>query len=95
MVEVPLEEMAFSVRQELFATNKERTLPRYCRECEDLFSCFGECMKNRFIRTPDGQLVLNYQCSGLKRFYAHIDPRIQDIVRRLGYAPVHGKGVSF
>ncbi len=77
-----------SPRQEFFGTNKERTLPEFCRQCEYEFACFGECPKNRFVRTPDGQPGLNYLCPGWKRFWKHIDEPMQKIVRDLGHTPV-------
>ncbi len=79
-----LEEMAYSERQERFGTSKEGSLPGYCRRCDYEFACFGDCPKNRFLRTPDGEPGLNYLCRGWKRFFAHIDPHIQKIVRSLG-----------
>lgn len=84
---LPLAEMAYSERQERFGKSKEGTLPEYCRRCEYEFACFGECPKNRFLKTPDGEPGLNYLCRGWKRFFSHIDPYIQKIVRSLG-APV-------
>jgi uncharacterized protein len=50
------------------------TLPAYCRQRELLGDCWGECPKNRLLRTPDGEPELNYLCSGLKRFFAHAVP---------------------
>jgi len=80
----PLEDMAYSEGQERFGKSKEGTLPGYCRRCAYEFACFGDCPKNRFLRTPDGEPGLNYLCRGWKRFFAHIDPHIQKIVRSLG-----------
>jgi sulfatase maturation enzyme AslB (radical SAM superfamily) len=54
-----------------------------CRECKYLFACNGECPKNRLIRTPDGELGLDYLCSGLQEFWHHIDGDAQDICRRI------------
>ena len=82
--EKPLEEMAYSEYQERFGKAKEGMLPEYCRRCEYQFACFGECPKNRFIKTPDGQPGLNYLCQGWKKFFSHIDEPVQQIVRRLG-----------
>jgi len=84
IVDKPLDQMAFSAKQERFGTNKERHLTNHCRRCEYLFACFGECPKNRFIRAPDGEPGHNYLCSGWKKFYAHIDERMQKIVRAMG-----------
>ena len=80
----PLGELAFSEGQERFGKNKEGTLPAYCRRCEYEFACFGECPKNRFLRTPEGEPGLNYLCLGWKQFFSHIDPHVQRIVRSLG-----------
>lgn len=91
----PLAELAFLPRQQQFGTDKETTLPRRCRECEYKFACFGECRKNRFLRTPQGEPGLNYLCAGWKRFFRHIDKPVQKIVRELGYAPQFGEGISF
>jgi uncharacterized protein len=84
IMEMPLEEIAFSDLQERFGKAKEGLLPEYCRYCEYQFACFGECPKNRFIKTPDGTPGLNYLCSGWKKFFAHIDEPVQKIVRSLG-----------
>jgi len=84
IMEKPLQEIAFSDRQEAFGRLKEGSLPQQCRDCDYQFTCFGECPKNRFIKTAAGEAGLNYLCSGWKRFFAHIDEPVQRIVRRLG-----------
>ncbi len=84
ILEMPLSEMAFSEQQERFGRMKEASLPEHCRRCEYEFACFGECPKNRFIKTPDGEPGLNYLCSGWKTFFAHIDEPVRKIVRDLG-----------
>ena len=71
--ETPLQTLVSSERQRRFGQNKYDTLPRYCRECPVLFACYGECPRNRFIRTPDGEDGLNYLCAGYKAFFTHID----------------------
>lgn len=57
-----------------FGMNKKDKLPKYCRECEVLFACNGECPKHRFIKTPDGEEGLNYLCSGYKMFFNYAAP---------------------
>ena len=76
-------EMAYSERQQRFGYAKRDTLPRYCRDCPHLNLCWGECPKNRFVRTPDGQPGLNYLCPGLKRFYGHVRRDLPDVLRRV------------
>jgi uncharacterized protein len=88
-----LSEMAFSEIQERFGKAKEGLLPGYCRRCEYQFACFGECPKNRFIKTPDGEPGLNYLCSGWKKFFSHINEPVQKIVRSLG-VPVKKEAVT-
>jgi uncharacterized protein len=66
-----------SEQQRQFGLAKRDTLPRYCRECTVRFACHGECPKNRFIDTPDGEPGLNYLCAGYKAFFTHIDRPMQ------------------
>jgi len=66
-----------SEKQKDFGKAKSLTLPRYCRECDVLDMCNGECPKNRFILAPDGEPGLNYLCSGYKIFFKHCQPFIE------------------
>ncbi len=66
-------QLVASDRQRAFGAAKRDTLPRYCRECDVRFACNGECPRNRFIHTPDGEAGLNYLCAGYKAFFRHID----------------------
>jgi uncharacterized protein len=66
-------ELVASPKQRAFGRAKAETLPRYCRECDVRFACHGECPRNRFIQTPDGEDGLNYLCAGYKSFFHHID----------------------
>ncbi len=73
VMEKSLEEMVYSPEQIRFGNDKCDALPAYCRACEFLFACNGECPKHRFINTPDGEPGLNYLCAGYKTFFVHID----------------------
>ncbi len=84
-----LDRMAYSPEQARFGQAKSKTLPQYCRRCPYLTDCWGECPKNRFIRTPDGEPGLNYLCRGFKQFFAHALPEVDRIVARLRKEPLH------
>jgi uncharacterized protein len=73
ILKTPLIELVASEQQRKFGRDKSDTLPRYCRECEVLSICNGECPKNRFSKTPDGEPGLNYLCAGYKAFFKHAD----------------------
>jgi len=82
-------ELVASDQQRKFGNDKRDTLPRYCRECEVRFACNGECPRNRFILTPDGEPGLNYLCAGYKAFFNHIDHPMRlmaDLLRQGRYA---------
>ncbi len=66
--------MMYSERQRAFGQAKQTSLPRQCKECRYLFACNGECPKNRFCRTADGEPGLNYLCKGYHQFFAHVAP---------------------
>ena len=74
--ETPLVELLESPRQRAFGQAKRDKLPRYCRECEVRNMCNGGCLKDRIIRTPDGEAGLNYLCAGYKRFFTHCRPSL-------------------
>ena len=65
--------------QRVFGEAKYKSLPRYCRECNVLEMCNGECPKNRFIKTPGGEPGLNYLCPGYKIFFSHCMPFIETL----------------
>jgi uncharacterized protein len=71
--ETHLIELVAAPQQLKFGADKRDSLPRYCRECDVRFACHGECPKNRFILTPDGEPGLNYLCAGFKEFFHHVD----------------------
>ena len=68
-----------SERQKAFGRAKSLTLPRHCVKCEVKAMCNGECPKNRFIITSDGEPGLNYLCSGYKTFFNHCRPFVEAI----------------
>ena len=82
-----LGDMVFSPEQVRFGYAKSESLPAYCRQCEFLSDCWGECPKNRFLRAPDGEPGLNYLCAGLKRFFAHATPTATKLARKLNRLP--------
>ncbi len=71
--ETPMVDMVTSEKQQKFGQDKLSTLPDYCRRCEVLFACYGECPRNRFIHTPEGEPGLNYLCAGYKLYFTHIN----------------------
>jgi uncharacterized protein len=77
--EQSLPDMVFARSQVKFGYDKSDTLPAYCRACSYLKDCWGECPKNRLLRTPDGEPGLNYLCAGLKRFFKHAGPETERI----------------
>ena len=66
-------QMVSSEDQTQFGLDKRETLPQYCLDCDVRFACHGECPKNRFIKTPDGEPGLNYLCAGYKGFFHRIN----------------------
>ncbi len=83
VMEKDISKMVYSDRQAAFGLDKSRLLPVYCQECKYRFACHGECPRNRFVRTPDGEVGLNYFCPGLKRFFAHADERLTRMGRQI------------
>jgi len=81
--ETPLIQLADSDQQRDFGRAKRATLPQYCRDCEVCFACNGECPKNRFLQTPDGDEGLNYLCAGYRKFFNHIDPYMKMMAAEL------------
>lgn len=67
-------QMMTDPRQIAFGVAKRGSLPSQCKECRYTMICNGECPKNRIINTADGELGLNYLCSGYKRFFNHVAP---------------------
>jgi len=67
-----IEDLVSGRQQFGFGRDKRDSLPRFCLECDVRFACHGECPKNRFVTTPDGEPGLNYLCAGYKDFFHHI-----------------------
>lgn len=81
----PLVEMVYGQRQRAFGESKRASLPEQCLSCTYLFACNGECPKNRFAFTADGEPGLNYLCSGYRAFFHHAAPymdRMKELLRR-------------
>jgi uncharacterized protein len=76
-------ELITSPQQVKFGQDKKDSLPRYCRECKVRFACHGECPKNRFLKTPDGEDGLNYLCAAYKDFFTHIDSSMKIMAQLL------------
>ena len=76
-------ELVASPQQRAFGDAKRDTLPRYCTECPVRFACNGECPKNRFTLTPDGEPGLNYLCAGYRAFFLHVDGVMRLMAERL------------
>jgi uncharacterized protein len=85
IAETHMVELLASPQQRAFGAAKRDTLPRQCRECDVRFACQGECPKNRFTLTPDGEAGLNYLCEGYLAFFHHVDGPMRlmaDLLRR-------------
>lgn len=84
LLQTHLGDLAFSAPQVAFGLAKHDRLPGDCRQCPHLNLCWGECPKNRLLRTASGEAGLNYLCEGFKRFYAQVARDMPEIRRRLG-----------
>jgi uncharacterized protein len=89
LADATIDELVAAPSQHEFGMAKRDTLPQYCLDCDVRFACHGECPKNRFVETPDGEPGLNYLCEGFKTFFHHIDRPMQtmiDLMRSGRYA---------
>ena len=86
-----LVEMVMSRRQTDFGLAKRQSLPRQCMNCRFLDICNGECPKNRFAMTADGEPGLNYLCRGYYSFFEHAAPYMDFMKAELeaGRAPAN------
>lgn len=76
-------EMVFSEKQKRFGADKFDTLPTQCLQCEFLKVCYGECPKNRIIKTKTGEPGLNYLCEGYYAYYKHTKPYMEFMANEL------------
>jgi len=81
--EKSLIEMMYSEKQIQFGQQKKDSLPNKCKECKYLFACNGECPKNRFLTTEDGEPGLNYLCKGYYQFFEHVAPYMDFMKKEL------------
>ncbi|MFA0440907.1 anaerobic sulfatase maturase [Vibrio sp. 10N.222.51.C12] len=72
-----------SSQQKQFGAAKSTTLPLYCKNCQYLNYCQGECPKNRILSSPDGEPGLNYLCVGQKMFYKRVLSSSPELLRRI------------
>jgi uncharacterized protein len=85
ILETALGELVVSGRQRGFGAAKAEALPTRCRECRWLFTCGGECPKNRVLTTAEGEPGLNWLCPGLEAFFEHSEHPMQimaDLLKR-------------
>lgn len=75
-------DMLNSERQMAFADMKTKGLPTQCRQCRWQFACHGECPRNRFAKTKDGEPGLNYLCEGYRRYFEHVAPFMEELKGR-------------
>ena len=83
LAETPWAAMAYGQRQQAFAFAKRDTLTETCRACRHLERCWGDCPKNRFARTADGESGLSYLCPGLQIYYDHSQKTLPELLRRI------------
>ncbi len=90
LMENPMASLVNSPSQVDFGRAKRDTLPQFCRECDVRFACHGECPKNRFLTTPDGEPGLNYLCAGYKAYFHHVAPymKFMAMCLRRGMSPL-------
>lgn len=83
IMESSLLEMMYGERQREFGARKHTSLPSKCRRCRYEFACHGECPRNRFLATEDGESGLNYLCEGYYAFFDHASEAMEYMRRQL------------
>lgn len=84
-----LGDLANTPRQLAFGEAKRSTLTWECKECPWYQFCGGDCPKDRFSLSQDGETNHSFLCQGLKHFFSYASPRLQQIMEwsRQGKAP--------
>ncbi|MBR5133433.1 MAG: anaerobic sulfatase-maturation protein [Alistipes sp.] len=75
--------MVCGTRQREFGEAKYRSLPKQCLECRYEFACHGECPRNRFLCTDEGEPGLNYLCKGYYALFSHAHSAMDYICSQL------------
>lgn len=86
--------IAYGSKQQSFGYAKSKTLNKQCESCTYKFACYGECPRNRFTATKEGELGLNYFCAGWKRFFKHIDKPLSELIKVNNLVVVNGKNTE-
>lgn len=76
-------EMMGSERQRAFGQAKRTALTAECRRCPWLKMCNGECPRNRFATSADGEPGHNYLCAGYKQYFSHVAPYMDFMAAQL------------
>ncbi len=76
-----LGEMANSDFQIAFGESKCTTLTKECQSCPFLKFCNGGCLKDRFGKSNTGEEGQYYLCAGLKAFFAHALPVLEQVMK--------------
>ena len=84
ILESSMVSMVNSARQRQFGLEKRELLPAICQSCDVRFACHGECPRNRFMRSPDGEEGLNYLCEGYQLFFRHVDGPMRRMAEGIG-----------
>ena len=77
--DTPLIDLLENPVQKAFGLAKLEKMPHFCRACDVRVMCNGECPKNRFLRTQDGEPGLNYLCPGYKMFFTRVKPFVAEV----------------
>ena len=82
-------ELMYGQQQSRFSTKKSLELPTRCCQCQWLFTCHGECPKNRIAQSDPDDAPYCYLCEGYRRFFAHAAPKMDRMAQlyRQGKAP--------